>query len=139
MNEDYYKQQAARVRSIASLADPFTKRRLLALAEQYDAAKPSPRRSVPIRQPVDNSSQPGQSEVSARVDSFEHAHLTGNTFRGLEEWQRRYDLTGRSDQVNKAATIRLSGGDTRRSLFSGLPGQRLSSSLRRGSCPLSVR
>ena len=62
MNEDYYKQQAARVRSIASLADPFTKRRLLALAEQYDAAKPSPRRSVPIRQPLDNNSQPVESQ-----------------------------------------------------------------------------
>jgi hypothetical protein len=63
MNEDYYKQQAARVRSIASLADPFTKRRLLALAEQYDAATPSPRRSVPIRRPAESNSQPAQSEA----------------------------------------------------------------------------
>jgi hypothetical protein len=28
MNEDYFKKQAARVRNIASNADPFTKRRL---------------------------------------------------------------------------------------------------------------
>jgi hypothetical protein len=46
MNEDYFKEQAKRVRDIASLADPFTKKRLLALAERYDAAKPSPRRTA---------------------------------------------------------------------------------------------
>jgi hypothetical protein len=36
----YFKEHAARVRDIASLADPFTKKRLLALAEKYDPAKP---------------------------------------------------------------------------------------------------
>jgi hypothetical protein len=45
MNEQYFKEQAAKVRHIASLADPFTKKRLLALAERYDAGKPSPRRT----------------------------------------------------------------------------------------------
>jgi hypothetical protein len=50
MNDEYFREQAARVRNIARLADPFTKKRLLALAEQYDAAKPSPRkpRSPPV-------------------------------------------------------------------------------------------
>jgi hypothetical protein len=43
MDDKYFREQAARVRQIASLADPFTKKRLLALAERYDAAKPSPR------------------------------------------------------------------------------------------------
>jgi hypothetical protein len=43
MNDDYFKEQAARVRAIADRADPFTKKRLLALAERYDmqAGKPS--------------------------------------------------------------------------------------------------
>jgi hypothetical protein len=45
MNDKYFREQAARVRQIASLADPFTKKRLLALAERYDNAKPSPRRT----------------------------------------------------------------------------------------------
>jgi hypothetical protein len=40
MNDAYFKEQAARVRDIASLADPFTKKRLLSLAEKYDPAKP---------------------------------------------------------------------------------------------------
>jgi hypothetical protein len=44
MNDDYFKQQADRVRSLAEGADPFTKKRLLDLAERYDAklGRPSP-------------------------------------------------------------------------------------------------
>ena len=45
MNAEYFKAQAKRVRDIAALADPHTKQRLLALAERYDAAMPSPRRT----------------------------------------------------------------------------------------------
>ena len=47
MNDEYFKEHAKRVRDIAALADPFTKQRLLALAERYDAAKPSPRQTPP--------------------------------------------------------------------------------------------
>jgi hypothetical protein len=47
MNEDYFKEQAARVRNIARNADPFTKRRLLDLAEKYDGRK-SIRRPTPL-------------------------------------------------------------------------------------------
>jgi hypothetical protein len=67
MNDDYYKQQAARVRSIASLADPFTKKRLLALAEQYDGAKPSPRRSMQMKQSADHEA--GSDSRSTRLQS----------------------------------------------------------------------
>ena len=53
MSDDYFKEQAARVRNIASFADPFTKKRLLDLAERYDAGRSSPRQtplpSVAIR------------------------------------------------------------------------------------------
>jgi hypothetical protein len=45
MNDDYFKEQAARVRNIASFADPFTKKRLLALAERYDSKKSSSRQT----------------------------------------------------------------------------------------------
>jgi hypothetical protein len=45
MSDEYFKAQAKRVRDIAALADPHTKQRLLALAERYDAATPSPRRT----------------------------------------------------------------------------------------------
>ena len=45
MNDEYFKAQAKRVRDIAAFADPHTKARLLALAERYDAAMPSPRRT----------------------------------------------------------------------------------------------
>jgi len=46
MKDDYFKEQAKRVRDIASLADPFTKKRLLALAERYDIANASVKRTV---------------------------------------------------------------------------------------------
>ncbi|MEO6568291.1 MAG: hypothetical protein ABIO94_05970 [Opitutaceae bacterium] len=37
---DYFKEHAARVRQIANFADPFTKKRLLDLAERYDGKTP---------------------------------------------------------------------------------------------------
>jgi hypothetical protein len=37
METQYFKEQAQRVRDIAEKADPFTRKRLLALAEHYDA------------------------------------------------------------------------------------------------------
>jgi hypothetical protein len=37
MNDEYFKQQADRVRAIADKADPFTRTRLLELAKRYDA------------------------------------------------------------------------------------------------------
>ena len=46
MNDDYLREQAARVRQIASFADPFTKKRLLALAESYDARIGRPSRAL---------------------------------------------------------------------------------------------
>jgi hypothetical protein len=65
MDEDYFKEQAARVRNIASMADPFTQRRLLDLAEKYDGRK-SVRRPTPLpsvtndyQQPSDDSNRSG--------------------------------------------------------------------------------
>jgi hypothetical protein len=37
MNDDYFGEQASRVRAMADKADPFTKKRLLDLAQTYDA------------------------------------------------------------------------------------------------------
>jgi hypothetical protein len=37
METQYLREQAQRVRDIAERADPFTKKRLLTLAEHYDA------------------------------------------------------------------------------------------------------
>ena len=53
MNEDFCKQQAQRVRDLADKADPFTKKRLLDLADKYDvkAGKPS-RASKIIERPT---------------------------------------------------------------------------------------
>jgi hypothetical protein len=45
MNDEYFKEQAQRVRSLAHKADPFTKKRLLALAETYDAKLGLPSRT----------------------------------------------------------------------------------------------
>jgi len=46
MNDTYFKEQSQRVRAIADKADPFTKKRLLALAESYDARIGRPARAT---------------------------------------------------------------------------------------------
>ena len=46
MNDEYFRIQAERVRSIATTADPFTKKRLLDLAERYDARLGAPSRAT---------------------------------------------------------------------------------------------
>lgn len=46
MNDEYFKQQAARVRALADNADPFTRKRLLDLAERYDAKLGRPSRAT---------------------------------------------------------------------------------------------
>ena len=46
MNEEYFKEQSRRVRTIAENADPFTKKRLLALAESYDIRLGRPSRAT---------------------------------------------------------------------------------------------
>jgi len=46
MNDAYFKEQSLRVRAIADKADPFTKKRLLALAESYDARIGRPSRAL---------------------------------------------------------------------------------------------
>jgi hypothetical protein len=46
MNEEYFKEQSRRVRAIAEKADPFTKKRLLALAESYDIRLGRPSRAT---------------------------------------------------------------------------------------------
>ena len=45
MNDDFLEAQSRRVRSMADTADPFTKKRLLALAEAYDAKLGRPSRA----------------------------------------------------------------------------------------------
>ena len=47
MNEEFFKQQGDRIRLIALNADPFTKRRLLALAKTYDDGKRKSTVSLP--------------------------------------------------------------------------------------------
>lgn len=46
MNDDYFREQSRRVRAIADNADPFTKKRLLALADSYDIRLGRPSRAT---------------------------------------------------------------------------------------------
>jgi hypothetical protein len=46
MNDEYFKEQSRRVRAIAEKADPFTKKRLLALADSYDIRLGRPSRAT---------------------------------------------------------------------------------------------
>src|SRR5260221_312365 len=46
MNDEYFKEQAERVRALADKGDPFTRRRLLDLAESYDARLERPSRAT---------------------------------------------------------------------------------------------
>jgi hypothetical protein len=43
MDSEFYRQQALRARDLAEKADQFTRKRLLALAEKYDAKAGGPR------------------------------------------------------------------------------------------------
>jgi hypothetical protein len=45
MDDEYFKERALVVRTIADKADPFTKKRLLALADKYDARFGGPSRA----------------------------------------------------------------------------------------------
>jgi hypothetical protein len=61
MNDDYFKQQADRIRAMADKADPFTRKRLLDLAERYDAKLGRPSRAtrqLRLPQEPEHSSQP---------------------------------------------------------------------------------
>jgi hypothetical protein len=59
MNEEYFKEQSRRVRTIAENADPFTRKRLLALAESYDSWLGRPSRATRQLQllPINNEKQ----------------------------------------------------------------------------------
>jgi hypothetical protein len=59
MDQAFYRQQALRVRDLADKADPFTRKRLLDLADSYDARGGGPSRAsraierpLPIPRPV---------------------------------------------------------------------------------------
>ena len=52
MNDDFFKQQAARVRAIADRADPFTRKRLLDLAERYELKAGKPSRATGSDRPI---------------------------------------------------------------------------------------
>ena len=69
MDSEFYKQQALRVRDLAEKADSFTRKRLLALAERYDAKAGGPSKAsrmseqqaaLPREWPVSNSGQSGE-------------------------------------------------------------------------------
>jgi hypothetical protein len=45
MNEDFYTDRARTIRYIADRADPFTKKRLLDLADRYEK---KPRKPIPL-------------------------------------------------------------------------------------------
>jgi hypothetical protein len=70
MNDDFFEKQAARVRAIADRADPFTKKRLLDLAEKYDvrAGKPSrATRNISLPNPLASSAAEGQKQSDNRA------------------------------------------------------------------------
>jgi hypothetical protein len=69
MNDDYFKEQAARVRAIADRADPFTRKRLLDLAERYDLRVGKPSRARATRSiPPPNPLPPGAADRQDRSD-----------------------------------------------------------------------
>jgi hypothetical protein len=65
MDVEFFRQQAVRIRDLAAKADPFTRKRLLDLAERYDATAGNPSRasrtmgrpiSLPLNRPADAQS-----------------------------------------------------------------------------------
>lgn len=65
MDEDFYREQVERIRTLAERADPFTRRRLLALVGQYDANLGGPSRASKISElPLTVPTTPGASIFS---------------------------------------------------------------------------
>jgi hypothetical protein len=55
MNEPFYKERARQVRAIAETADPFTRKRLLELANRYEGSTPRRLTRLPTVSVEDNS------------------------------------------------------------------------------------
>jgi hypothetical protein len=70
MNEEYLIEQSRRVRSIAAKADPFTKTRLLALAESYDARLGRPSRATRQLPSLAISKQPHSGDANGGGDTL---------------------------------------------------------------------
>ncbi|BAR57883.1 hypothetical protein ACVIWV_006934 [Bradyrhizobium diazoefficiens] len=52
MDEDFCREQAQRARALAKRADPFTRRRPLALVSRYDAMWAAPTQDSKIERPL---------------------------------------------------------------------------------------
>ncbi|MGZ3320325.1 MAG: hypothetical protein ACXU9C_05015 [Xanthobacteraceae bacterium] len=52
MDEDFCREQAQRVRALAERADPFTRRRLLAVVSRYNTNVGGPPRDLKIERPL---------------------------------------------------------------------------------------
>ena len=59
-DENLCKSRARRVRDLASRADPFTRKRLLALADRYEAAVAGPPDAAPHAVVTATTSEDGQ-------------------------------------------------------------------------------
>lgn len=66
MNEEFRKQRARAVRTIADKADPFTKKRLLDLADRYELA-PRPVTPIPAIGISPNDKEAGHTGDSSAV------------------------------------------------------------------------
>ena len=69
MNDEYFIEQSRRVRGLAEKADPFTKKRLLALAESYDARLGRPSRATPQLPSIAISNQPHSDDYTGGGDT----------------------------------------------------------------------
>ena len=72
MDQEYFRQQAQRVRDLAERADPFIRRRLLDLAERYDVKGGGPSRAsraierpLPLPRSVPTAVGPARHEEKA--------------------------------------------------------------------------
>jgi hypothetical protein len=69
MNDEYFIEQSRRVRGLAEKADPFTKKRLLALAESYDARLGRPSRATRQLPPIAISNQSHSDDYNGGGDT----------------------------------------------------------------------
>jgi len=69
MNHEYFKQQADRVRAMADKADPFTKKRLLDMADHYGAKLGKPSRATRQLRLPDIADHAGNHTQASTADS----------------------------------------------------------------------
>ena len=110
MDDDFYKQHAQRVRDLADKADPFTRKRLLDLADKYDAKDQQAEPGIEDDRAADTRAS-GPNPFPAQTDIGRFLPEAQPRLGGLGAWRR--SRAGRTFVSRPAESIRPRPGCSR--------------------------